>query len=251
MKWLFLSFFLSFTFNGFSQLNKQILPGKYGDSTVTFHENHQVSTIDYRIDGINRLNQTIVFDSKGKEIFRGVHGYQYGSHGLYLTFFPNGQVSSIRETMQPDGGIQFKDKTYYYNEAGVLTSQKDHSLPPKLIAPSKPYQQEIVRETSVAPAKDSTFIWLKNTSNKKVSILLRNKTTGKDNILKIKPQQKIQVGAFINYTDKMEPETFFEVIVLTNQSKRHLSLVKNSSLDTKTNKFWLLIEGVEMIDEKQ
>lgn len=224
----------------FTQLETKIIQGKYGDSTLTFHENHQISTIDFHIT--DRLSKTIVYNSNGKELFQGEHGYQYGSHGLDIKFYPNGQVASIRKTFQPDGGIQYDDHAYFYDEDGTFIREEDYSLPTQLITQPTPttYQQEIIRETSTPPKMDSIKLFIKNTTQHKIKLLVRSKTTQYDWIVKIKKNQTSFIGSYLDYSNQLPPDNYYEVIILPKK-KKQFSILKQTSLDSSVEKYWVIL----------
>ncbi|MES2800596.1 MAG: hypothetical protein V4638_11310 [Bacteroidota bacterium] len=224
---LFLLTLSLFTVN--AQLKTKVLKGKLGDSTLSYHANGKVSTIDFRSDANFRFNTFIAFDNKGKEIHKGEHGYRHGGAGLYPKYYENGQLSSVRETFQPDGGIQYYDVTSYYNEDGTFNRKEDYSLnteretlmyvPQEPGTPSKKEEIKEEKKTSSIVAIDSTQLVIKNSTRKKVTIVVANKNTDEVFIYKVKRNQELAIGEFLSKKGDFNPKNYYVVNVVANDPK--------------------------------
>lgn len=225
MKHLILILSIIISFLGNTQLSKTILKGKYGDSIICYHQNNKISTIDYKSSDLHRVFTTLVYDNQGKLIRKGEHGYLHGGKGFDLRYHPNGQVSRIEESFQPDGGIQHYDVIAYYDENGVFLREEDHSLNTETHVQVKtmPKEQELQKVKI-----DSIDILIKNTSSYQIKVLVMNKLNDKDvQILKIRKQKEFVIARKKMIQNNRDPFAYYEVIALpTSKKKTHL------------NKFW-------------
>jgi hypothetical protein len=96
----------------------------------TYHANGKVST-RREMDSPARFNycrKVFAFDALGNTLYEGTYGPCHGSGGVNFTFHTNGQIAALHRTFQPDGGIQYVDILYYYDDKGKLIRKEDNSL---------------------------------------------------------------------------------------------------------------------------
>lgn len=121
------------------------------------------------------------YDIAGKEIYSGKSGCWHGCGSLDVDYYPNGAVKYVKETFQPDGGIQHYDVRTHFDELGKVTKVDDYSLEgpgrTHLVSPTiedpivKPKPKVKVRE----PKKDKLELrafFIKNSTSKRLTIIL-------------------------------------------------------------------------------
>lgn len=238
---ILLAFVLPFI--GFSQLNCKTLKVSKGDSVVCFHQNSRISTVTYPDADAYSMNYryTIVYDQQGNEVYRGGQGYKHGGGSLYLKYYANGAVSSARSTFQPDGGIQYHDKTTFFNEDGTFNREEDYSLhtrnptvfsPVTIITPQPPQS---------APKVDSVEVFIKNTTGKKISILIQAKSAKEKTLVHVK-KKEVSIGKYLPVKGNHDPANYFDLIVIPNKKKKAAQVIwKPEFLEGKTNRVVLLM----------
>mgnify|MGYP006145958251 CR=1 FL=1 len=225
MKQLLLLGFLV-PFLSFSQLNCKTIKVSKGDSVLCYHQNGRISTIIYPDPTWERYTHTTVFDQNGNEVYKGSQGYRYGGGSLYLKYYGNGAVSSARSTFQPDGGIQYYDVTTYFNEDGTYQREEDNSRNthrPTLFSP-----QTEVRTQPTTPVKtpkvDSVEVVFKNTTGKKVSVLVQSKDSKEKILVHIK-KKEVSIGKYLPVKGNHDPNAYFDLILLPTKKKNNIQLV--------------------------
>lgn len=244
MKQLILLSFLA-PFVGFSQLNCKILKVSKGDSVVCFHQNGRISTVTYPDQDAYSMNYryTIVYDQKGNEVYRGGQGYKHGGGSLYLKYYANGAVSSARSTFQPDGGIQYHDKTTFFKEDGTYLREEDNSR--------NTYNPTVFVPTTIVPASttppppapkvDSVEVFVKNTTGKKISILIQAKSAKEKTLIHVK-KKEVSIGKYLPVKGNHDPANYFDLIVIPNKKKKSAQVIwKPEFLEGKTNRVVLLM----------
>ena len=180
MKTLFLLLAILFSSQSFAQLACKKLKGRGGDSTVCYHKNGKVSTIDFETVEHERYFEFRAYDSNGNESLKANHGYLHGGASLDVTYYDNGAIRTARKTFQPDGGIQHYDATSFFNEDGTFHHEEDNSWDKELILHHPPiYDFPEPKKAVVEPKSDTVFVYLKNASSRKIEVLV-NKKAGKD-----------------------------------------------------------------------
>jgi len=61
------------------------------------------------------------FDRNGKEIYHRQIRNIAGHSSVNFEYYPSGAVQKAHFTGHPDGGIQWDDVVYYFDENGVIT----------------------------------------------------------------------------------------------------------------------------------
>lgn len=248
---LFLAVMLSVAVN--AQLKTKVLKGKLGDSTISYHQNGKISIINYKSDPDFNIHTFIAYDNTGKQIFKGDHGYRHGGAGIYPKYYSNGQISSIRSTFQPDGGIQYYDVTEYWNEDGSYSHKEDnsrnteretlHHVPTTpIVTPKEEKVQEVKIQTP-----DSTNLVIKNSTRKKVSIIVANKQNDKIYVYKLKRNQELNIGKFLQKKGELNPKNYFVVNLDSNDPKsKNYSVVWISDVSTIKKSVLMLIDISEL-----
>jgi len=225
----FLTFVFFYTQLGVqAQLKCKTIKTTFGDSTICFHQSGSISTIEFNDRENDRYKQFFTFDVNGNKIFEGGHGYRHGGGSLDVKYYSNGCVSSIRSTFQPDGGIQHYDATTYYNEDGTFNRKEDNSWDRMLI--HEPLYTPTHQPTKIQDVKIDTFsVQILNLSAFSQRILIIDVKNPENNkIVKIKKNQKVEVGTFISENLKSEINASYKFEVLPHKKNE---LVRIQSLD--------------------
>ena len=111
-----------------AQLNCKTITTTEGETTACYHANGKKSTVIFKAKKEQHWYALKIYDNSGKEIYSKEYGHKWGSSGVDLKYYKNGQVESARYTMQPDGGIQHYDVTSYFREDGKFDHDEDRSL---------------------------------------------------------------------------------------------------------------------------
>jgi hypothetical protein len=238
---ILLAFFVPFI--GFSQLNCKTLKVSKGDSVICFHQNGKVSTINYPDQTWERYTHTLIYDQKGNKVYQGSQGYRHGGGSLYLKYHENGAVSSARSTFQPDGGIQYYDVTTYFNEGGTYLREEDNSRntdKPTVFVPTT-FVPATTTPPPPAPKVDSIQVFIKNTTGKKVSLLIQAKNAKEKTLIHVK-KKDILIGKYLPIKGNQDPTNYFDLIVIPNKKKQSAQVIwKPEFLEGTTNRVVLLM----------
>lgn len=227
---------------GFTQLKCKTLKGRFGDSTICFHENKRVSTIDYPDSEADQYKHFLAFDANGNKLFEGGHGYRHGGGSLDVKYFGNGSVSSVRSTFQPDGGIQHYDVTTYFNEDGSFNRREDNSWDKQLtfFTYTTPTEETPVNKT--VQKVDSVNYILKNSSGKKLKILV---SSLKDPILKevivLRNNKERSLGVFERVQKKNGVYVHLRLDVLPEKEKFRTVIVSDDQLTSAEKEYLVII----------
>lgn len=244
---IFLLFLVFFPLVGFSQLNCKTIKVAKGDSVRCFHQNGKVATITYPDRTWDRYTYTEIFDQYGNKVYTGSQGYRHGGGSLYLKYHSNGAVSSARSTFQPDGGIQYHDVTTYFNEDGTFLREEDNSLhthhrvitipEPHYTPPNdiKPVETKVVQ-----PKVDSVRLMIRNTTGKKVQVLVNRKGSAERKLVKL-GKKEVLLGSYLPLKNEQDPLKYFDLILIPGRKNENLQFVwKPEFLQEGTNRIILI-----------
>jgi hypothetical protein len=244
MKTLFLLLVSVFSSQSFAQIGCKKLKGRGGDSTVCYHKNGKVSTIDFEIVEHDRYFEFRAYDTKGNESLKAHHGYLHGGASLDVTYYENGAIRTARKTFQPDGGIQHFDATSFFNEDGTFNHEEDNSWDKQLIIYNPPiYDFPEPKKAVVEPKKDSVFVYLKNASSRKIEVLI-NKKTGSDQSEKVvlKKQSEQQIGYFIYQGKNEKVEELWDVFLIPSRKTSKIKRISAPELSSKNKQVIVFVE---------
>ncbi len=239
-KLLLIGFLLPFL--GLAQLNCKTITVSKGDSVLCYHVNGKVATISYPDPTWERYTHTLIYDQNGNQVYKGSQGYRHGGGSLYLKYYANGAVSSARSTFQPDGGIQYYDVTTFFNEDGTFNREEDHSMHthrPTLFDPTTIIKTQPVVQPLMQKA-DSVELFIKNTTGKKVSILVQAKGSKDRTLVHIK-KKEVSIGKYVPLKGNQDPHIYFEIIIVPNKKKKSIQTIwKPEFLEDTKNRLVLL-----------
>lgn len=244
MKTLFLFLAILLSSQSFGQLACKKLKGRGGDSTVCFHKNGKVSTIDFEIVEHDRYYEFRAYDTKGNESLKAHHGYLHGGASLDVTYYENGAIRSARKTFQPDGGIQHYDATSFFNEDGTFHHEEDNSWDKQLIIYNPPiYDFPEPKKAVVEPKIDTVYVYLKNASSRKIEVLV-NKKAGSDQSEKVimNKQSEQQIGYFISQGKNEKVEDLWDIYVIPNRKTTKIKRIAAPELSSKNKQVLLFVE---------
>jgi hypothetical protein len=244
MKTLFLLLVSVFSSQSFAQIGCKKLKGRGGDSTVCYHKNGKVSTIDFEIVEHDRYFEFLAYDAKGNESLKAHHGYLHGGASLEVAYYENGAIRTARKTFQPDGGIQHFDATSFFNEDGTFHHEEDNSWDKELTLRTPPiYDFPEPKKAVVEPKKDSVFVYLKNASSRKIEVLI-NKKTGSDQSEKVvlKKQSEQQIGYFISQGKNEKVEELWDVFLIPSRKTSKIKRISAPELSSKNKQVIVFVE---------
>ena len=242
---VFLFFVLGFIFSLNSQLNCKKYDGRFGDSTICFHQNGSKSTIEFHDRENDRYKWFIAFDNRGNKIFEGGHGYRHGGGSLYVKYHPNGCISSARSTFQPDGGIQYHDATSFFDEDGTFLRREDNSWDRHVTVPThiqyEKVEEKIVKKPKDKP-KDSVHYYIRNNSGKKMTLYL---TQPKDpefkKLVVLKRNKTLDAGKFEKISPNMTIFDIYRIDVLPTKKTYRTVLINSPELNSNGKEYLLLV----------
>lgn len=188
---------------------------------ITYHANKKISTKSVKFENGVLWGYAKAFDQKGNQIFNMQTRRVAGHASVNFSFHPNGMVKTAHYTSHPDGGIQWSDIKYFFDENGKQTHVDDrssdiygrHTLHPTvLIQHEKPEQKREIEKPNqpktesmkCAAVCESTVI-LVNLSKKKTKFNFT--TTVKMNNPTISPNE-IALGDSLKIGSFTDAETF-------------------------------------------
>jgi hypothetical protein len=216
-----------------------------GDSVLCYHQNGRISTVTYPDADAYSMNYryTIVYDQKGNEVYRGGQGYKHGGGSLYLKYYANGAVSSARSTFQPDGGIQYHDETTYFNEDGTYLRKEDNSRNthnPTVFSPVTVFTTQPPQTPPPAPKVDSVEVFIKNTTGKRISILIQAKSAKEKTLIHVK-KKEVSIGKYLPIKGNHDPASYFDLIVIPDKKKKSAQVIwKPEFLEGTKNRLVLI-----------
>jgi hypothetical protein len=240
---------LCFTIGFFSslqgQLNCKNLKGRFGDSTVCYHQNGTKSTVDFNDRENDRYKLFIAYDKNGNKIFEGGHGYRHGGGSLYVKYYPNGCISSVRSTFQPDGGIQHFDVTSFFSEDGTFLYKEDNSWDRQVTVPTfiqyEKVEEKIVEKPKDKP-KDSVHFYIRNNSGKKMTLYL---TKPKDpefkELVVLKRNKTFDAGKFEKTSPNMKIFDIYRIDVLPTKKAYRTVLINSPELNSNGKEYLLIV----------
>jgi len=244
MKTLFLFLAILLSSQSFGQLACKKLKGRGGDSTVCYHKNGKVSTIDFETVEHDRYFEFRAYDINGKESLKANHGYLHGGASLDVTYYENGAIRTARKTFQPDGGIQHFDATSFFNEDGTFNHEEDNSWDKQLIIYNPPiYDFPEPKKAVVEPKIDTVYVYLKNASSHKIEVLI-NKKAGSDQSEKVvlKKQSEQQIGYFISQGKNEKVEDLWDVFLIPSRKTSKIKRISAPELSSKNKQVIVFVE---------
>ncbi len=235
-----------FPFFSQSQLNCKKLKGRFGDSTVCFHQSGGKSTIEFHDRENDRYQHFIAYDSKGNKIFEGGHGYRHGGGSLYVNYHSNGTISSARSTFQPDGGIQYYDVTTYFAEDGSFIRREDNSWDRQVTIPTyvhQPKEEEKPKEKPVEKLKDSIQYLIKNTTKHTIKVLLIDAKNNENRMVEVIKRNKVlDLGKFEKKKNANGIFDYYRIEVLPGKRNSRILLINDDKLKTENKEYMVFIE---------
>ena len=160
--------------------------------TIRYHSNKKISTKEVKLTNDLNWGYAKAFDRNGKEIYNRQIRNIAGHSSVNFEYYPSGAVQKAHFTGHPDGGIQWDDVAYYFDENGIITQVIDNSsdeyghyklrIDPSLYSDtiSKPHMAPITfketpkKQEVVACAEIySTEFYLINATGKKRTVIAR------------------------------------------------------------------------------
>ena len=120
MKLHFSIFFILLSFFSFTQK-------KDTSFTIRYHSNKKISTKEVKLTNDLNWGYVKAYDRTGKEIYQMSIRNIAGHSSVNFEYYSSGAVKKAHFTGHPDGGIQWDDVVYYFDENGVVTQVVDNS----------------------------------------------------------------------------------------------------------------------------
>src|SRR5574343_1800777 len=238
MKALFLLLVILFSSQSFGQLACKKLKGRGGDSTVCYHKNGKVSTIDFETVEHDRYFEFRAYDVNGSEVLKANHGYLHGGASLEVAYYENGAIRTARKTFQPDCGIQHYDATSFFNEDGTFNHEDDNSWDKQLIIYNPPiYDFPEPKKAVVEPKSDTVYVYLKNASSRKLEVLvIKQKGSEVSEKIVVKPRTEQAFGYFISQGKNEKVEDLWDVYLIPSKKTHKIKRISAPELSSKKKK---------------
>ncbi|MCF8414943.1 MAG: hypothetical protein K9G40_01770 [Crocinitomicaceae bacterium] len=225
-----------------AQLNCQTIEIFSGDSTICYHQKGTVSTITFPSTRHERYYHFQAFDVNGNKVVETGYGILHGAGSLDVIYHSNGAIKSARSTFQPDGGIQHYDVTTFFKEDGTFSHEEDHSwdrqITHPIFKPSEP--------TSVVQPKpyreDSLLFHIKNTTNRKVKVLVghKGKSVNKEIII-VKKNASVEIGKYLPVGNDNDPNRYFDLDILPHNRFGQPKLIWSNDFLIDRNSYLLIV----------
>jgi hypothetical protein len=173
------------TMTGLAQYKCNTVASADGKRHTCYHVNKQPSTTEFW-DKENLWGRFEAWNNKGEPLVSFELRKVAGHAGVDVSYHANGQVSRLEYSSAPDGGIQFWNYIYTYNEEGQETSRVDLSRPdghPHVTVPEhlwmheeEPQNPVVVLPVKPEPPKDvrvSVEIVVMNITGKRITGIYR------------------------------------------------------------------------------
>lgn len=212
-----------------AQLNCKTIKSTDGRCTNCYHANKQVSTTE-SWDQNEHRGKFEAWNSRGERLVAFELRKIAGHAGVDVSYYPNGQVSKLDYSSAPDGGIQYWNYIYTYNEEGVETSRVDLSRPdgfPHLYQPERELFEEVqnprpwlVNPQPVEEKKIPFTVHLVNTSDREMALryLILSDSTIRDVQLKASSQDPF--ADTLDIQEGQHTETLVEWQIIGRLAKR-------------------------------
>lgn len=203
-----------------------------------FHLNEQISSIE-EWNKDKTWGKLTIYKSDGTPIqdweLRRIHGIAKAE----IEFHSNGQVSKVKYSSAPDAGIQRFERTFHFNNEGLLTLTEKNDYPPKL-SDFVQIEEEIPQENTVQCAE----IWVsklelvnnsKRTQKLRIKPILPNSQI-KEKTISLKPKQRITIDSTIQAQFFQDPINQLNINYIKSNKKANLKLkeAKQLSRNQKT-----------------
>lgn len=244
MKTLLLTLILLVSCGLNAQLSCKKLKGKGGDSTVCFHKNGKVSSIDFQTVEHDRYFEFRAYDVNGNEVLKANHGYLHGGASLEVAYYENGAIRTARKTFQPDGGIQHYDATSFFNEDGTFNHEEDNSWDKQLIIYNPPiYDFPEPKKAVVEPKSDTVYVFVKNASSRKLEVLvIKQKGSEVSEKVVVKPRTEQAIGYFISQGKNEKVEDLWDVFLIPSKKTHKIKRISAPELSSKKKQVIVFME---------
>lgn len=163
---------------------------KFPVCTETYFTNKKISTKQCT-DSSRRQGKAYAYNLEGKIIGEWELSRMHMYSSVNFTFHANGAVHKAKYSSHPDGGIQWYRSTTTFNDKGEKTDfwEESNESENDLFGPGKPSKPNIIKEekpkeekvqqdqTEIAPIRKMSFMWVENTTKKKLLITYYDKNT--------------------------------------------------------------------------
>lgn len=111
----------------FAQLNCKETSNEKGSYLYCYHKNGKISTERFKTTSQTYMAQgySKAFDTEGNEIYNEKTSQSGLISSVNFTYYENGAVKSANYSAHPDAGIQWFEKTVYFDKNGNITSQTE------------------------------------------------------------------------------------------------------------------------------
>jgi hypothetical protein len=209
-----------------------------------YHNNGTVSTIE-SWDSNRRSGKLKAFNKNGKELFN--YGLRtFGGHSsVYLSYYPNGQVSKAEYSSAPDGGIQYYHEIYKFDESGNQTEFLDLSRPdgvPGLTHPGIITKKEI-QETVACATPHITIYHIVNETKYKANVIIRtvantNAVAKKETSITLLPKQSLNADSVLTYKFLKQEESYVVELAGKQKGKKEFKLIYGNPEQTANRKVY-------------
>lgn len=243
----------------FGQLNCKTVTKSDGTAKTCYHKNGTISTLE-TWDTAKRMGNIKGFNSENKELFSHSLRSFAGHASAELLYYPNGQVSQVKYSTAPDGGIQFYKSTTKFDEQGKQTDFSEFKYPDdRLITAPQPappkeqpkeLQQPIKQEVAVCAPVCVDYFEIQNGTTKKIKLKINTvndyDVTKKSFEIILKPSEKIVFDTLVSARNLTK---FIHNIQLDEtykkQNKEKFQVISNVTEDKERNKktwFWVVVK---------
>lgn len=250
-KLLFLIIFLAvWQVQAQSKTNKQT--SEDGSTKITtYHQNGAVSTVKIW-DKIKRRGNVKGYNNEGKELFQ-FYLRTFGGHAsVALEYFPNGQVSKVKYSSAPDGGIQFYKSTTTFDEQGNKTGFQETKRPfepsielhlPKPKENSKPSKSGVASCATII----QNFYEIQNATGRRIKLKFvpkkNQQAQTKTVTLKLKGSEKIVFDTVVSGEIPIT-QVVYELNLIGKKMNEKFKIVQLQTIkesDVRFRNYWVIL----------
>ncbi len=233
----------------FSQLNCKTTTNDKNELIKTcYHANKVISTIE-TWDKKNKFGNIKGFNPQNQEIF-SFSLRRFGGHAaVKISYFDNGQVSRVDYSDAPDGGIQFYNASFQFDEQGKQIDFSETKYPFELQTSIPPLtdkkETQKINECAI-PMLD--YFQLVNSTKSKIFLQIKTKPNFnyavKEFYVTLKPKEKIIFDSITSAQFHPKMAIYEPMIISYSKKKKNniLQLVATTREDkVKNSKTWIWV----------
>jgi len=229
MKGILTFLILAFIFDASAQLRMKTVEKMGGTFTYCYHSNGKISTTEFRPygDGYAAQGNSYAYDNTGKIIYECTTSRSGMLSGVNFTYYESGAVKVAEYSSHPDAGIQWYNKTTYFDENGTITSEFEMS--------------DDMRGT-IQQQPDTTYLRLEREQRKSDEQKRQDK-------LKSEHDQFVKDSTvfFISSKQELEDGTILEFIPDPTNGTRTQVITRSDKTIKTTTEYFVKTNGIQSI----